>query len=147
MSDVGGLGAPNAPCAIVPLNPNELSRESLDAVVREITSTGIWNGFDDTIEDRCEFSLHENKMSDNIYVKDTRGRTRATAHSQPRPMPSAGPPPATLGPQPRPPAPGGPRSTSATCTGSLHYHDMSACTTPASRRPPAMTQNPGEKNK
>ena len=31
----------NAPCAMVPLNPNELSREPLDAVVRAITSTGI----------------------------------------------------------------------------------------------------------
>ena len=31
----------NAPCAMVPLNPNELSREPLGAVVREVTSTGI----------------------------------------------------------------------------------------------------------
>ena len=51
--------APNAPCAIVPLNPNELSREPLDDVVRGITSTGIWNGFDGTIDDRCAFSLHK----------------------------------------------------------------------------------------
>jgi hypothetical protein len=62
MSDVGGLGAPNAPCAIVPLNPNELSREPLNAVVRGTTSTGIWNGFDDAIDDRCAFSLHINKV-------------------------------------------------------------------------------------
>ena len=47
---------------MVPLNPNELSREPLDAVVREITSTGIWNGFDDTIDDRCAFSLRKIKM-------------------------------------------------------------------------------------
>jgi hypothetical protein len=46
----------NAPCAIVPLNPNELSREPLDSVVRGTTSTGIWNGYDDTIDDRCAFS-------------------------------------------------------------------------------------------
>ena len=56
---------------MVPLNPNELSREPLDTVVRGTTSTGIWNGFDDTIDDRCAFSLHEGVI-DNIYVKDTR---------------------------------------------------------------------------
>ena len=56
---------------MVPLNPNELSREPLDDIVRETTSTGIWNGFDDTIDDRCAFSLHEN-MIDNLYGKDTR---------------------------------------------------------------------------
>ena len=50
---------------MVPLNPNELSREPLDAVVRGITSTGIWNGFDDTIDDRCAFSLHTNRIIDN----------------------------------------------------------------------------------
>ena len=44
---------------------------------REITSTGIWNGFDDTIDDRCAFSLRENKMTINVKRK---GRTRATAH-------------------------------------------------------------------
>ena len=53
----------NAPCAMVPLNPNELRREPLAAVVRKVTSTGIWNGFDDTIDDRCAFSLHENTMT------------------------------------------------------------------------------------
>ena len=52
---------------MVPLNPNELSREPLDAVVRGTTSTGIWNGFDDTIDDRCAFSLRENKMT--MFVK------------------------------------------------------------------------------
>ena len=67
---VTGFRASNAPCAIVPLNPNELSREPLEAEVREITSTGIWNGFDVTIDDRCAFSLHKN-MIDNIYVKST----------------------------------------------------------------------------
>ena len=46
----------------MPLNPNELSRELFDAVVRGTTSTGIWNGFDDTIDDRCAFSLRENEM-------------------------------------------------------------------------------------
>ena len=69
--------APNAPCAMVPLNPNELNREPLDTVVRGATSTGIWNGFDDTIDDRCAFSLRENKMT--MFVK-RKGRTRATAH-------------------------------------------------------------------
>ena len=67
----------NAPCAMVPLNPNELSRELFDAVVRGTTSTGIWNGFDDTIDDRCAFSLREIKMT--MFVK-RKGRTRATAH-------------------------------------------------------------------
>ena len=62
---VTGFRASNAPWAIVPLNPNELSREPLDAVVRGTTSTGIWNGFDDTIDDRCAFSLHKNKIIDN----------------------------------------------------------------------------------
>ena len=52
---------------MVPLNPNELSREPLDAVVRETTSTGIWNGFDDTIDDRCAFSLRKNMM-EIIYI-------------------------------------------------------------------------------
>ena len=56
---VADLRASNAPWAIVPLNPNELSLEPLEAVVRAITSTGIWNGFDDTIDDRCAFSLHK----------------------------------------------------------------------------------------
>ena len=58
--------ASNAPCAIVPLNPNELSRELFDAVVRVITSTGIWNGFDATIDDRCAFSLRNKNMTDKI---------------------------------------------------------------------------------
>ena len=55
---------------MVPLNPNELSREPLNAVVRGTTSTGIWNGFDDTIDDRCAFSLRKN-MIDKLYVKST----------------------------------------------------------------------------
>ena len=69
--------ASNAPCAMVPLNPNELRRVPPDAVVRGTTSTGIWNGFDDTIDDRCAFSLREIKMT--MFVK-RKGRTRATAH-------------------------------------------------------------------
>ena len=77
MGLVIGFRASNAPCAIVPLNPNELSREPLEAIVRETTSTGIWNGFDDTIDDRCAFSLREIKMT--MFVK-RKGRTRATAH-------------------------------------------------------------------
>ena len=66
----------NAPWAMVPLNPNELSRAPLEAVVRGVTSTGIWNGLDATIDDRCAFSLRENKM--RIDIKRKR-RTRATA--------------------------------------------------------------------
>ena len=76
---VAGFRASNAPWAMVPLNPNELSREPLDAIVRETKSTGIWNGFDDTIDDRCAFSLHEIKMT--MFVK-RKGRTLVTAHSQ-----------------------------------------------------------------
>ena len=75
--DCGFISVANAPCAMVPLNPNELSREPLDAAVRGTTSTGIWNGFDDTIDDRCAFSLRKNKMT--TYVKRKR-RTRAVAH-------------------------------------------------------------------
>ena len=66
----------NAPCAMVPLNPNELNREPPIAVVRGTTSTGIWNGFDDTIDDRCAFSLRENKMT--MFVK-CKGRTLVAA--------------------------------------------------------------------
>jgi len=73
---------------MVPLNPNELSREPLKAVVRAITSTGIWNGFDDTIDDRCAFSLHKIKM--RMFEK-RKGRTRAVVHSQQRPNPSEAP--------------------------------------------------------
>ena len=62
---------------MVPLNPNELSREPFDAVVRKTTSTGIWNGFDDTIDDRCAFSLHEKKMT--MYAKERR-HTLAIVH-------------------------------------------------------------------
>ena len=54
---VAGFRAWNAPWAMVPLNPNELKRELLDAIIRGATSTGIWNGYDDTIDDRCTFSL------------------------------------------------------------------------------------------
>jgi hypothetical protein len=57
--------ASKAPWAMVPLNPNELSRELFDAVVRGSTSAGIWNGLDDTIDDRCAFSLRKN-ISDNV---------------------------------------------------------------------------------
>ena len=62
---------------MVPLNPNELKRELLGAVVRGDTSTGIWNGFDDTIDDRCAFSLRENEMTMDVKCK---GRTRAAGH-------------------------------------------------------------------
>ena len=74
---VAGFRASNAPWAMVPLNPNELRREPLEAIVRGTTSTGIWNGFDDTIDDRCAFSLHKIKM---IMCVKRKGRTRATAH-------------------------------------------------------------------
>ena len=78
---------------MVPLNPNELSREPLDAIVREATSTGIWNGFDDTIDDRCAFSLRENKMT--MFVKgrgnvpaqlrvDSNNRSHQRSHHQRR---------------------------------------------------------------
>ena len=56
---------------MVPLNPNELKREPLEAIVRETTSTGIWNGFDDTIDDRCAFSLHNKNVIDNTCVENT----------------------------------------------------------------------------
>ena len=69
--------ASNAPWAMVPLNPNELKREPLKAVVRATTSTGIWNGFDDTIDDRCAFSLRTNKMT---MGKKRKRRTRAAVH-------------------------------------------------------------------
>ena len=62
--------ASNAPCAIVPLNPNELKRELFEAVVRGTTSTGIWNGFDDTIDDKCAFSLRRNKMTMFVNARD-----------------------------------------------------------------------------
>ena len=62
---------------MVPLNPNELKREPLNAVERGMASTGIWNGFDDTIDDRCAFSLRENKMT--IHMK-RKGRTLVAAH-------------------------------------------------------------------
>jgi hypothetical protein len=64
---------------MVPLNPNELSREPLDAMVRGITSTGIWNGFDDTIDDRCAFSLRENKMT--MYVNAMNVPSQLRIHS------------------------------------------------------------------
>ena len=48
----------NAPCAMVPLKPNELSRDVRYVyVARGSTSTGIWNGLDATIDDRCTLSL------------------------------------------------------------------------------------------
>ena len=64
---------------MVPLNPNEVRREPPDAVVREVTSTGIWNGFDDTIDDRCAFSLRENKMTTDVKRKE---HTLVAGHSQ-----------------------------------------------------------------
>ena len=77
LPDKTGFRASNAPCAMVPLYPNELNREPPNAVVREITSTGIWNGFDDTIDNKCAFSLRTNKMT--MYAKH-KGRTLAIAH-------------------------------------------------------------------
>ena len=67
---------------MVPLNPNELSREPPNAVVREITSTGIWNGFDDTIDDRCAFSLRTNKMTMYVNARDVPAQLRV--HSNDR---------------------------------------------------------------
>ena len=52
----------NAPWAMVPLNPNELSRDvdeedvSRDSI-RAAASTGMRNGDADAIEDKCAFSL------------------------------------------------------------------------------------------
>ena len=63
------LYAANAPCAIVPLKPNELSREicydpsSVLYMARGSIYTGIWNGFEDTIDDRCTFSLKKRKST------------------------------------------------------------------------------------
>ena len=49
---------PNAPCAIVPLKPNELSRhDDTHSEKCGSASTGIRNGLDDAIDDRCAFSL------------------------------------------------------------------------------------------
>ena len=67
---------------MVPLNPNELSREPLDAVVRGATSTGIWNGFDDTIDDRCAFSLRENKMTMFVNARDVPAQLRIYSNSR-----------------------------------------------------------------
>ena len=72
----------NAPWAMVPLNPNELSRELFDAVVRGTTSTGIWNGFDDTIDDRCAFSLRENKMTMFVKRKDVPAQLRIHSNNR-----------------------------------------------------------------
>ncbi len=52
-----GLLAANAPCAIVPLKPNELSLDVWSISVsilymRGRISTGIWNGLDATIDER-----------------------------------------------------------------------------------------------
>lgn len=49
--------APNAPCAMVPLKPNELRRDSTPRAARASASTGIWNGLEDTSDDRWMFSL------------------------------------------------------------------------------------------
>ena len=65
---------------MVPLNPNELSREPLKDVLRGITSTGIWNGFDDTIDDRCAFSLHNKNVIDTHMCRKHRRQTLAVEH-------------------------------------------------------------------
>ena len=67
---------------MVPLNPNELSREPLDAVVRGTTSTGIWNGFDDTIDDKCAFSLRKIKMTMNINASDVPSQLRIDSNDR-----------------------------------------------------------------
>ena len=67
---------------MVPLNPNELNREALDAVVRGTTSTGIWNGFDDTIDDRCAFSLRTNKMTMDTNARDVPAQLRVDSHDR-----------------------------------------------------------------
>ena len=67
---------------MVPLNPNELSREPLDAVVRGTTSTGIWNGFDDTTDDRCAFSLRKIKMTMNINASDVPSQLRIDSNDR-----------------------------------------------------------------
>ena len=68
LAETAELLAANAPCAIVPLKPNELSREicydslSVPYIARGSTSTGIWNGLDATIDERCTFSLKEEEI-------------------------------------------------------------------------------------
>ena len=48
----------NAPCAMVPLKPNELRRDSTPPrAARSSASTGIWNAPKDTSDDKCAFSL------------------------------------------------------------------------------------------
>ena len=48
----------NAPCAMVPLKPNELSRDATVASIpRGSTSAGMRNDPDDRIDARCAFSL------------------------------------------------------------------------------------------
>jgi len=61
--------ATKAPCAMVPLKPNELRRHTGDYRLRPSanTSVGISNHVD-TIEDRCVFSL-QLKNSGEIYLE------------------------------------------------------------------------------
>ena len=48
----------NAPCAIVPLKPNELSRpDDSQLCAHAITSAGMSNEADETIDDKCKFNL------------------------------------------------------------------------------------------
>ena len=49
----------NAPCAIVPLKPNELSRpDDSQLCAHAITSAGMSNEAEETIDDKCKFNLH-----------------------------------------------------------------------------------------
>ena len=78
----------NAPWAMVPLNPNELRREPLKFVVRGTTSTGIWNGFDDTIDVKCAFSLRENEMTTYANTRPSPRSGALTAKEKPTSAPA-----------------------------------------------------------
>ena len=83
VSRTGNPRVANAPWAIVPLNPNELKRESERGLkllappvtsTRRIYSTGrcIDSGvFDDTMDDRCAFSLRGARRLINQVTADT----------------------------------------------------------------------------
>ena len=60
------LFAPKRPCAMVPLKPNELRRDSPPPLVaRGGTSTGIRNGLDDTTDDKWAFNLRDRRSREN----------------------------------------------------------------------------------
>ena len=105
-----------APCAMVPLKPNELRRDSPPPrAARGSTSTGIWNAPKDTSDDRCAFSLKAWLVRQKTETRAAKP-TRAAARSRQRPPPTGVPPPTTRDPRPRPRPRGGPCSTSATRT-------------------------------